>query len=89
MAKKQYDDMVHKRVHVHKSTNVLLTVMAELMDQSYRDVLEAAILYGLAYMNESNNVKMTKWLDTVRLPSIEDVDKFILAKASGWDDALA
>lgn len=89
MARKQRDDMVHKRVHVHKSTNILLTVMAELMEENYRDVLEAAILYGLAYMNEENNVKMVKWLDKVQLPSIDDVDEFILAKASDWDDAVA
>ena len=72
-----YNDMVHKRVHIHKSTSMLLTTMAELMGESYRDTFEAALLYGLAYMNEYNNMHMTQWLDEVKLPKIEDVDKFV------------
>ena len=47
------------------------------MGESYRDTFEAALLYGLAYMNEYNNMHMTQWLDEVKLPKIEDVDKFI------------
>ena len=69
--------MVHKRVHIHKSTSMLLSTMSELMGESYRDTFEAALLYGLAYMNEYNNMHMTQWLDEVKLPKIEDVDKFI------------
>ena len=48
-----------------------------MMGESYRDTFEAALLYGLAYMNEYNNMHMTQWLDEVKLPKIEDVDKFI------------
>ena len=72
-----YNDMVHKRVHIHKSTSMLLSTMSELMGESYRDTFEAALLYGLAYMNEYNNMHMTQWLDEVKLPKIVDVDKFI------------
>ena len=73
----KYNDMVHKRVHIHKSTSMLLSTMSELMGESYRDTFEAALLYGLAYMNEYNNMHMTQWLDEVTRPKIEDVDKFI------------
>ena len=73
----KYNDMVHKRVHIHKSTSMLLSTMSELMGESYRDTFEAALLYGLAYMNEYNNMHMTQSLDEVKLPKIEDVDKFI------------
>jgi len=31
----------------------------------------------MAYMNEHNKMNMTQWLDEVKLPKIEDVDKFI------------
>ncbi len=85
---KNFDDLVHKRFHIHKSTNILLITMAELMGESHRDVLEAAILYGLAYMNEENKLKLTKWLDQVQLPTIEDVDSFIKQRAKGWDDKV-
>jgi|TARA_R110000744_G_scaffold287050_2_gene398287 hypothetical protein len=51
--------------------------MSELMGESYRDTFEAALLYGMAYMNEHNKMNMTQWLDEVKLPKIEDVDKFI------------
>ena len=39
--------------------------MSELMGESYRDTFEAALLYGMAYMNESNKMNMTQWLDEV------------------------
>ena len=77
MSMPNYNDMVHKRVHIHKSTSMLLSTMSELMGESYRDTFEAALLYGLAYMNEYNNMHMTQWLDEVKLPKIDDVDKFI------------
>ena len=77
MSMPKYNDMVLKRVHIHKSTSMLLSTMSELMGESYRDTFEAALLYGLAYMNEYNNMHMTQWLDEVKLPKIEDVDKFI------------
>ena len=51
MPRINYKDMVHKRVHIHRSTSMLLSTMSELMGESYRDTFEAALLYGMAYMN--------------------------------------
>lgn len=86
--KRQRDNMVHKRFHIHKSTNILLLTLAELMGESYRDVIEAAILYGIAHMNTENKLKLTEWLDTVKLPDIMDVDEFIAKQADGWGELV-
>ena len=86
--KRQRDNMVHKRFHIHKSTNLLLVTLAELMGESYRNTIEAAILYGIAYMNTENKLKLAEWIDTVKLPDIIDVDEFIAKKADDWGELV-
>ncbi len=69
-------DKVHKRVYLSKKTNLMLTVMNELMQNDvYDEFIERCILYGLAHINDKNKVDFAKWTDQLILPTVADVDK--------------
>lgn len=71
------DRLIHKRIHIKLSTSLLVGMMADLMGANYQETMEAAVLYGLAYMNEKNKMNMMKWTDELKLPSIKDIEDFM------------
>jgi hypothetical protein len=69
---------IHKRVHMTLRTDLLVNVMASLMGSDYTSTMEAAILYGLAYLNEKNNLNLNYWTNEVKLPTLKDVDDLLM-----------
>lgn len=71
-------DKVHKRVYISHKTNLMLTVMNTLMQNDvYDEFVERCILYGLAYINDSNKINMNKWTSDLTLPSLKDVEEIL------------
>jgi DNA-binding sugar fermentation-stimulating protein len=75
---KQRKTKVHKRVYITEKTNLMLTVMNTLMQNDiYDEFVERCILYGLAYINDSNKINMNKWTSDLKLPSLKDVEEYL------------
>lgn len=77
--KKHKEHMVQKRFSIRPSTNVLIGVMAALApgNPTKRDVVEAALLYGIAYMNDIYKIEVNKWMGQVKLPTLKEVEEIV------------
>lgn len=42
-----------------------------------RQLFEAALLIGMAYLNEHNKLNLTAWKDQITLPSIKEAEEYI------------
>jgi len=68
---------VHKRVHMEITIDLLVETLAKLTNSSYQQALEAALLYGVAYINQRNKLELMKWVDEIKLPTLKDVEDII------------
>jgi hypothetical protein len=66
----------HRRFYITQPTSMLLDLTRAFApnNDSYDDFMEMIILYGLAYVNEHFDIKMTDWISKMRLPTLADVD---------------
>jgi len=67
---------IHKRVHLEQSTDILVSTLASLTNVSYQEAMEAALLFGVAYINQKNKLDLMKWVDRIELPTLENVENF-------------
>lgn len=68
---------VHKRVHLDITTDILVDTLAKLTNSSYQQAMEAALLFGVAYINQRNNLDLMKWVGEVKLPTLKDVEDLL------------
>jgi len=68
---------IHKRVHMDITVDILVDTLAKLTNSSYQEALEAALLYGVAYINQRNSLELMKWVDEVKLPTLKDVEEIL------------
>lgn len=74
MAKKSDKRTIHKRVHLDVTIDILVDTLAKLTNASYQEAMEAALLFGVAYINQRNKLEIMKWVGQVELPQIKDVE---------------
>lgn len=80
-------ELVQKRFFITPTTNLILNIMNELMPMQTKDeFVEAALLYGMAYINQQNKLKMSAWVDKLQLPRMEDVEELLAARAGRVDN---
>lgn len=68
---------IHKRVHLDITTDILVDTLAKLTNSSYQQAMEAALLFGVAYINQRNNLDLMKWVGEVKLPTLKDVEDLL------------
>lgn len=68
---------IHKRVHMDITVDLLVETLARLTNSSYQEALEAALLFGVAYINQRNRLELMKWVDGITLPDIKDVEEIL------------
>lgn len=66
---------IHKRVQLDITCDILVQTLATLSGTSYKHALEAAVLYGVAYLNMKNKMEMTNWIGEIQLPTLKDVEE--------------
>jgi len=59
------------------TVDLLVETLARLTGSSYQDALEAALLFGVAYINQRNNLELMKWVGGITLPTLKNVEEII------------
>ena len=73
---KERRSKVHRRVYISRPTNVFLDMLKTTnpTNDSWDELLETIILYGIAYMNKEFDLDLEETLREMRLPTVEDLD---------------
>ncbi len=73
-------ERVQRRFRMRRGTRLLIKTYAELMGISFEDAMDQTCLYGIAYLNQRNEMNLMDWMDTVKLPKLVDVDSYTRAE---------
>lgn len=73
---KERRNKVHRRVYISRPTNVFLDMLKATnpTNDSWDELLEMIILYGIAYMNKEFELDLEETLREMRLPTVDDLD---------------